>query len=222
MKKICLSALLAVVLLLVSGPASAFDLSGVAKSLGSTDLEGTEALETTQAGLKQELISTLSGLLLSQSSMAKILGNSASASNLLSTAKSLASKDVSEDQLGSALSAATGYNEELNESRHAFDSLSSGEKSSIAASLLSYAKSASQLGLLDDKFISAASELQHLLENTTAAQSASLLDKFSFLATTARKVSNLTSSVDSTTMGLIEWCRSAGLDVSAASSLMGI
>lgn len=222
MKAIFASAFLASMLLLFSGPASAFDLSGVAKSLGSSEMEGTEALAKTQAGLKQDLISALSGLLTSQSSMAKTLGEASTADNLLSTAKTLASKNVSDDQVASAVSAVTGYNEELNDSQHALEALDADAKASIADALISYAKGANQLGLLDDGFISAASQLQELLEKATAAQTASLLDKFSFLASMAPQVSDLASSVGSTTMGLIEFCRSAGQNVSGAASLMGI
>ncbi|MFW5836816.1 MAG: hypothetical protein ACOCVM_02325 [Desulfovibrionaceae bacterium] len=207
--------------ILAAGAASAFDLSGVSRSLDTSPPEGTDALLTTQSNLKSELAGTLGGLRTSQSSMAKTLGDATGASRLMDMAGSLAGGGVGEGLVGKAMDMVMGYNQKLDNSGDKLAALGEKGQESIADSLLSYAKAANKLGLLDDKLLDAADQVQTLLEKASALQSASLMDRFSFLISTAPQVPDLASSASSTGKGLLDFCRSAGQNVSAAAKLLG-
>jgi hypothetical protein len=175
----------------------------------------------TQAGFKQDLTGALAGLLTSQSSMAGALGDMGAAGRLVSTAEKLVSGNAGDGLLKQAMSLATGYNDTLDSSTDRLQALGGQGKASFAESLLSYAKSANKLGLLDDKLLQAADQARALLEKATAAQSASLMDKFSFLLSVAPKVPDLAASASSTGKKLLDFFQNSGQDVDQAARLLG-
>jgi hypothetical protein len=216
-----LFALALTLMLMAAPPAAAFDLSGVSDSLDASPPEGTDALLRTQAGFKQDLTGALAGLLTSQSSMAGALGDMGAAGRLVSTAEKLVSGNAGDGLLKQAMSLATGYNDTLDSSTDRLQALGGQGKASFAESLLSYAKSANKLGLLDDKLLQAADQARALLEKATAAQSASLMDKFSFLLSVAPKVPDLAASASSTGKKLLDFFQNSGQDVDQAARLLG-